>query len=50
MVVVPDPAIPQAVTATIPLRGRHAPPGRLLINEIDHIWLTVPPKRPTGHP
>jgi len=32
---------PEIDFARAPLRGRYAPPGRLLINETEHLWLTV---------
>lgn len=34
---------PQLGYATAPLVGRYAPPGKLLINETDQLWLTVAP-------
>lgn len=34
---------PRFFTARAPLRGRHAPPGALLLNDTDTLWLTVLP-------
>lgn len=32
---------PEVDSARAPIKGRHAPAGKLLINETEHIWLTV---------
>lgn len=45
-VVLVDPAVvpPRVLIAQAPLRGRFAPPGTLLRNETDALWLTVLPR------
>jgi hypothetical protein len=37
---------PQTDLARVELRGRYAPPGGLLINETDQLWVTVLPQPP----
>jgi hypothetical protein len=42
-VVAPNLAVPQVTVLTAPLKGRYAAAGELLLNETEHLWVTVLP-------